>query len=418
MSRTLLIALAAVLLLAAGGAALYRFALPGLSSARPTPPVIEVAVASWLLEHSVPPEAAARANPLKPDEANIAAGASTFQQKCSVCHGFDGGGRTTIGEHVYPRAPSLRQASPALSDGQIFTYISDGIRNTAMPAWDLPEKEIWQIVAFLRHLPPVAAPGSDNGPVLARVADAHYVGSAACESCHQEIYDRWRKTRMANVVRDPREHPDAIIPDFSKPDPALTFTKDDVAFAYGGRGKQRYYTPRVRRREPGEAGHFPPPRGRLLPAAGAMGHHAFPLVALPCAEERRLVGAPLPRRQYAAPDRAALRRLPLGQLRHQDEERHGMECRLRGLSRSGQQPRRRSGADNDHQSGAARLCRGERHLHSLPLTGPPKSQSDRRQILRLAGRISHGRATGRLLGSRVAQGGGIEFHPFPRRDGA
>ena len=117
MSRTLLIALAAVLLLAAGGAALYRFALPGLSSARPTPPVIEVAVASWLLEHSVPPEAAARANPLKPDEANIAAGASTFQQKCSVCHGFDGGGRTTIGEHVYPRAPSLRQASPALSDG-------------------------------------------------------------------------------------------------------------------------------------------------------------------------------------------------------------------------------------------------------------------------------------------------------------
>ena len=40
MRRGLLIALAAVLLLvAAGAAALYRFALPGLSSARPTPPV-------------------------------------------------------------------------------------------------------------------------------------------------------------------------------------------------------------------------------------------------------------------------------------------------------------------------------------------------------------------------------------------
>ena len=242
MSRTAVIAALVLLVLTAGGAALYRFALPGLSSARPTPPVIETEVATWLLLNSVPRDAAARANPLKPDEANIAAGASSFQQKCSVCHGFDGGGRTTIGEHVYPRAPSLRQALPALTDGQIFTYINDGIRNTAMPAWDLPENEIWRIVTFLRHLPPTAAPGAGNGAALATIADAHYVGSAACESCHQEIYDRWRTTRMANVVRDPHQHPDAIIPDFSKPDPALTFTKDDVAFVYGSRWKQRYFT--------------------------------------------------------------------------------------------------------------------------------------------------------------------------------
>jgi predicted CXXCH cytochrome family protein len=237
-------ALIAVFLLAAAGAALYRFALPGLSSARPAPPAIEVEVASWLLLHSVPPEAAARVNPLKPDEANIAEGASSFQQRCSVCHGFDGNGRTTIGEHVYPRAPSLREALPALTDGQIFTYINDGIRNTAMPAWDLPEKQIWQIAAFLRHLPPTAAPGSGDKAQSAHAIDAHYVGSAACESCHKEIYARRRKTRMANVVRDPREHPDAFIPDFSKPDPVLTFTKDDVAFVYGSRWKQRYFTRR------------------------------------------------------------------------------------------------------------------------------------------------------------------------------
>ena len=46
---------------------------------------------------------------------------------------------------------------------------------------------------------------------------------------------------MANVVRDPREHPDAIIPDLSKPDPLLTFTKDDIALVYGSRWKQRYF---------------------------------------------------------------------------------------------------------------------------------------------------------------------------------
>jgi hypothetical protein len=33
---------------------------------------------------------------------------------------------------------------------------------------------------------------------------------------------------MANVVRDPKVHPEAIIPDLSKPDPLVTFTKDDI----------------------------------------------------------------------------------------------------------------------------------------------------------------------------------------------
>src|ERR1700722_9094227 len=102
MSRTLLIALAAVLLLAAGGAALFRFALPGLSSARPTPPVIEIAVASWLLLHSVPTEEANRLNPLPPNEAGLAAGAALFQQNCAVCHSFDGGGHSMLG------SPSFR----------------------------------------------------------------------------------------------------------------------------------------------------------------------------------------------------------------------------------------------------------------------------------------------------------------------
>ena len=46
---------------------------------------------------------------------------------------------------------------------------------------------------------------------------------------------------MANVVRDPKEHPDAIIPDLSKPNPLLTFTKDDIAFVYGSKWKQRYF---------------------------------------------------------------------------------------------------------------------------------------------------------------------------------
>jgi predicted CXXCH cytochrome family protein len=43
-------------------------------------------------------------------------------------------------------------------------------------------------------------------------------------------------------VHDPRKHPDAIIPDMSKPDPLVGFSKDDIAFVYGSRWKQRYFT--------------------------------------------------------------------------------------------------------------------------------------------------------------------------------
>src|SRR5882724_8931991 len=72
-------------------------------------------------------------------------------------------------------------------------------------------------------------------------APAQYTGSAACKTCHPQVYERWKKTRMANVVRDPKEHPDAILPDLSKPDPLLHFGKDDIAFVYGSRWKQRYF---------------------------------------------------------------------------------------------------------------------------------------------------------------------------------
>jgi predicted CXXCH cytochrome family protein len=68
-----------------------------------------------------------------------------------------------------------------------------------------------------------------------------YIGSAGCKACHAEVYARWSKTRMANVVRDPRQHPEAIIPDFDKPDALLTFKKDDIAFVYGSKWKQRYF---------------------------------------------------------------------------------------------------------------------------------------------------------------------------------
>ena len=72
----------------------------------------------------------------------------------------------------------------------------------------------------------------------------HYVGSEACKSCHLVEYNGWKKSRMANILLNPREHPEAVVGDFTHPDPVRNFTLDDVAFTYGGRFKQRYFTKR------------------------------------------------------------------------------------------------------------------------------------------------------------------------------
>lgn len=176
-------------------------------------------------------------NPLGADAASIAAGQALYRQKCEVCHGFDGAGHTEIGAGQLPHPPGLRELLPERTDGEIFDDIKFGIRNTGMPAWPLPDRQVWQLVSYMRALP-LTAP-ADAAPQT-QIADAHYVGSAACKECHAETYTRWAKTKMANVVRDPKEHPDAIIPDLSKPDPLVTFTKDEVALTYGSGWKQRY----------------------------------------------------------------------------------------------------------------------------------------------------------------------------------
>ena len=243
--RHLIASVSIVIALLALAGALYALVLPGLSVARQEPSQLEVQIAAWLLHQSVPDAAKRATNPLgaNPDPAALNAGHDLFEQKCEVCHAYDGGGKTETGSGQFPRPPALRAMVASMSDGEIFYHIKNGIRNTGMPAWNMPDDQLWQIVAYIRTLPntaPLDAPPvtvAQPGPSGA----AHYVGSTACQDCHKDVYARWAKSKMANVVRDPKEHPEAVIPDFSKPDPLLTFSLNDVAFVYGSGWKQRYF---------------------------------------------------------------------------------------------------------------------------------------------------------------------------------
>ncbi|MSO52859.1 MAG: hypothetical protein EXQ51_10710, partial [Acidobacteria bacterium] len=50
---------------------------------------------------------------------------------------------------------------------------------------------------------------------IPQTGDRAYVGSQTCRRCHTATYERWARTRMANVVVDPRVRPEVVLPDFS-----------------------------------------------------------------------------------------------------------------------------------------------------------------------------------------------------------
>ena len=93
----------------------------------------------------------------------------------------------------------------------------------------------WLLLVAVGCASPAAHHPSAPPPTLA------YAGSEACRPCHAAIYERWKPTLMANVVRDPRQHPEAILPDLAVPDPLVTFGAADIALVYGSKWKQRYF---------------------------------------------------------------------------------------------------------------------------------------------------------------------------------
>jgi predicted CXXCH cytochrome family protein len=185
-------------------------------------------------------------NPLTPSPEIMRVAREEFTNHCAGCHGLNDNGRSGVGQNLYPRAQDLRvPETQNLTDGELHYIITNGVRHTGMPAITNPrilenDNTAWKLVLFVRSIAQTTPRETAEQAVTA--SSARYVGSPACQKCHAEIYERWKKSPMANVVRDPREHPDAIIPDLATNNVSKKFTKNDVAFVYGSIWKQRYFT--------------------------------------------------------------------------------------------------------------------------------------------------------------------------------
>jgi len=235
--RTLLMIL---LVLVASGAILGTILIRRGFRATATPSATETVLAGIARNLAIPGQERSLKNPFEASSEVLQEGREYFLARCSTCHGIEGAGKTQIGLNLYPRVPDLRaSATQRLTDGEIHYIIENGVQRTGMPAWGNPHTESsgesWKLVLFIRSL------GALTPQERSQQMASHYVGSQTCEKCHAEIYARWKKTPMANVVRDPRAHPDAILADLSTNN-VTKFTKDQVAFVYGSLWKQRYFT--------------------------------------------------------------------------------------------------------------------------------------------------------------------------------
>ncbi len=65
-----------------------------------------------------------------------------------------------------------------------------------------------------------------------------YVGSDACQPCHQKEYNGWKNTFHSTAVKDAKADPGAILGDFSQP--SIGFAKDEIEFTIGAHWNQRY----------------------------------------------------------------------------------------------------------------------------------------------------------------------------------
>jgi mono/diheme cytochrome c family protein len=102
-------------------------------------------------------------NRLPASTENIRGGQRNFAAYCMVCHGLDGQNTgVPFADKMSPPVPQLNsRAVQAYTDGQLHWIIKNGIAPSGMPAARdiFHDEEIWQLVLYIRHLPPKGSLG-------------------------------------------------------------------------------------------------------------------------------------------------------------------------------------------------------------------------------------------------------------------
>ncbi len=138
---------------------------------------------------------------------SLEAGRSAYEARCVGCHGSDGAG----GGHG-PAIVDIRRPRAA-SKVAMRDLIRNGIPNTAMPPFTMPDAELDALVAYLEVL---RAPAADHPAAGDAVAgERFFTGKGNCSSCHMvrgrggvlgpDLSDLARERRTLQIERALRE---------------------------------------------------------------------------------------------------------------------------------------------------------------------------------------------------------------------
>jgi cytochrome c oxidase cbb3-type subunit 3 len=114
-------------------------------------------------------------NPLEGDAAAIRNGGAKFRSRCASCHGADATG------YVGPDLTGLW--GRGATDERVFNTVRNGVMGTDMPPADpkrVPDREIWEVLAYVRTLGAAATVSPDTG----NAENGARVFQANCRACH------------------------------------------------------------------------------------------------------------------------------------------------------------------------------------------------------------------------------------------
>ncbi len=125
----------------------------------PKPPTEHTTTGSAPVDWPVPPEEAARVNPLQATSGNLNKGHTLFKRYCTACHGVGGRGDGPMAQQWsrLPKDLTHPDRQARLTDGEIFWKMSAGHRLGAdeiMPAvgYKIGVDDRWRLVLYVRSL--------------------------------------------------------------------------------------------------------------------------------------------------------------------------------------------------------------------------------------------------------------------------
>ena len=112
-------------------------------------------------EYKVPPEEAARVNPIKSNPEGLAEARKMFGYDCAMCHGLNGDGKGDVVESMKLTMHDWREPATLanISDGEIFYIITKGKGKMMAEGDRIPEKLRWNMVNLVRA---IAAKGGEQ----------------------------------------------------------------------------------------------------------------------------------------------------------------------------------------------------------------------------------------------------------------